>query len=69
MTTLVSPDDPHGVERLRAHYAADGKRTIGDLRLEIARLRAEREGIGEGVGREDELKALDDATEPEDALL
>ena len=91
MTIIASPDDPHGVERLRAHYAAedrpdpaaaieelrlvlaDGKRTIRDLRLENARLRAEREVMWE-VTREAEptdaeLQALDDAMGPEDALL
>ena len=87
MTTLVSPDDPHDVERLSAHYAAedrpdpaaameelrlvlaDGKRTIRDLRLEIARLRAEREVMCEAEPTADELKALDDSTGPEDAPL
>src|SRR3990167_6929936 len=90
MTIIASPDDPHGVERLRAQYAAedrpdpaaaieelrlvlaDGKRTIRDLRLANARLRAGGGGMWGGTGGGGEGEVMWEVTreaEPTDAEL
>lgn len=62
------PNPAAAIEELRL-VLAQGRDTIRDLRLEVSRLRAEREVMKETEPTADELKALDDATGAEDSLL